>query len=88
MFSLLLKDLISDFYLNEIMFTISEVETPVQKLNSGKSPDEYGLSAEHFKFGKDIISEHYYAVIQSYFGNQDNSSIILNRNLNPCDKKD
>ena len=27
--------------LNEIMFTVSEVETSIQKLNSGKSPDDY-----------------------------------------------
>ena len=40
------------------MFTVSEVETSIQKLNSGKSPDEYGLCAEHLKFGKDIISEY------------------------------
>ena len=40
------------------MFTVPEVETSIRKLNSGKSPDEYGLYAEHFKYGKDIISEY------------------------------
>ena len=43
---------------HEIMFTVTEVETAIQKMNSGKSPDEYGLCAEHFKFGKDIVSEY------------------------------
>ena len=41
--------------LNEIMFTVPEVETSIRKLNSGKSPDEYGLCAEHFKYGKGIV---------------------------------
>ena len=44
--------------LNEIMFTVPEVETSIRKLNSGKSPDEYGLCAEHLKYGKDIVSEY------------------------------
>ena len=44
--------------LSDIMFTAAEVETSIQKLNSGKSPDEYGLCAEHFKYGKDIVAEH------------------------------
>ena len=44
--------------LKEIMFTVSEVDTSIRKLNSGKSPDEYDLCAEHFKYDNDIESEH------------------------------
>ena len=44
--------------MNEIMFTVSGVESVIQKLNSGKSPDECGLCAEHLKYSKDIISEY------------------------------
>ena len=40
---------------NEIVFTVSEVETSIQKLNSGKSPDEYGLCAEYFKWQRHYI---------------------------------
>ncbi|MCG8113153.1 MAG: reverse transcriptase family protein [Candidatus Thiodiazotropha taylori] len=43
--------------LTEIMFTVSDIESGIQKLNSGKSPDEFGLSAEHLKFAKDIVAE-------------------------------
>jgi hypothetical protein len=34
----------------KIIVTIEEVEKAIQKLNSGKSADEYGITAEHVKF--------------------------------------
>ena len=53
----------------EIMFTVTKVETAIQKMNSGKSLDEYGLCAEHFKFDKDIVSEYitplFYQILES-----------------------
>ena len=61
--------------LNEIMFTVPEVETSIRKLNSGKSPDEYGLCAEHFKYGKDIVSEY----ITPLFNQIRNQNLYLQR---------
>jgi oligoribonuclease NrnB/cAMP/cGMP phosphodiesterase (DHH superfamily) len=34
----------------KIIVTIEEVEKAIQKLNSGKAADEYGITAEHVKF--------------------------------------
>jgi hypothetical protein len=34
----------------KIIVTIEEVEKAMQKLNSGKAADEYGITAEHVKF--------------------------------------
>ena len=39
----------------EIRFTVSDVKKAVSKLNNGKSADEFGLHAEHFKAGGDIV---------------------------------
>ena len=39
------------------MFTVADIESGIQKLNGGKSPDEYGFCAEHLKIAKDIVSE-------------------------------
>ena len=36
----------------ELSFSESDIEKSIDKLHSGKSPDEYGMSAEHFKAGK------------------------------------
>ena len=38
-----------------ISFTNRNVEDAIDKLNSGKAPDEYGLSAEHLKAAKHVI---------------------------------
>jgi uncharacterized protein (DUF39 family) len=34
----------------KIIVTIEEVQKAIQKLNSGKAADEYGITAEHVKF--------------------------------------
>ena len=73
---------------NEIMFTVSEVETSIQKLNSGKSPDEYGLCAEHFKFGKDIISEHITPVFNQILEQKSVPASLKTGILTPVIKKD
>lgn len=39
----------------EVRFTVSEVKKAVSKLNIGKSADEFGLHAEHFKAAGDIV---------------------------------
>ena len=39
----------------KIRFTVSDVKKAVSKLNNGKSADEFGLHAEHFKAGGDIV---------------------------------
>ena len=54
----MIRQYLIEEHLNEIMFKVPEVETSIRKLNSGKLPDEYGLCTEHFKYGKNIVSEH------------------------------
>ena len=36
----------------KLTFSESDIEKVIDKLHNGKSPDEYGISAEHFKAGK------------------------------------
>ena len=36
----------------KLTFRESDIEKVIDKLHNGKSPDEYGISAEHFKAGK------------------------------------
>lgn len=43
-------------------FTESDVHRLIGKLNSGKSDDEFGLSSEHLKIGKDIIVSYITAI--------------------------
>ena len=41
---------------DSLTFSNKNVEDAIDKLNSGKSPDEYGLSAGHLKAAKHIIT--------------------------------
>ena len=58
--------------MNEIMFTVSEVESAIQKSNSGKSPGEYGLCAEHWKYGNGIISKRLTSIVHILSPETDN----------------
>ena len=40
---------------SQLSFNESEIEKAIDKLYNGKSPDEYGIAAEHFKTGKQQI---------------------------------
>lgn len=73
--------------LSEIMFTVSEVEISIQKLNNGKSPDEYGLCAEHFKFGKDLLSEHITPLFNQILETKSIPTSFRTGILNTCDKE-
>ena len=37
---------------DKLFFSEVEIEKVINKLHNGKSPDEYGISAEHFKADK------------------------------------
>ena len=74
--------------LNEIMFTVPEVETSIRKLNSGKSPDEYGLCAEHFKYGNDIVSENITPLFNQVLESKSVLSAFKTGILSPVLKKD
>ena len=41
---------------DSLTFSNKNVEEAIDKLSSGKSPDEYGLSAEHLKVAKHLIT--------------------------------
>ena len=41
---------------DSLTFSNKNVEEAIDKLNSGKSPDEYGLTAEHLKAAKHLIT--------------------------------
>ena len=75
-------------HLNEIMFTVPEVETSIRKLNSGKSPDEYGLCAKHFKYGKDIVSEHITPLFNQILESKSVPAAFKTGILTPVLKKD
>ena len=74
--------------LNEIMFTVPEVETSIRILNSGKSPDEYGLCAEHFKYGKDIVSEYITPLFNQILESKSVPAAFKTGILTPVLKKD
>ena len=73
---------------NEIMFTVPEVETSIRKLNSGKSPDEYGLCAEHFKYGKEIVSEYITPLFNQILESKSVPAAFKTGILTPVLKKD
>ena len=74
--------------LNEIMFKVPEVETSIRKLNSGNSPDEYGLCAEHFKYGKDIVSEYITPLFNQILESKSVPAAFKTGILTPVLKKD
>ena len=74
--------------LTEIMFTVSDIETGIQKLNSGKSPDEYGLCAEHLKMAKGIVSETITPVFNQILETKTIPAAFKTRILTPVIKKD
>ena len=41
--------------LTQRLISESEVGTTIDKLNNGKSAEEYGLSSDHFKEAKPVI---------------------------------
>jgi hypothetical protein len=49
--------------IDHLWLSIEEVEKAIQKLNSGKSADEYGITAEHVKFAGSKI----YTLYQDIF---------------------
>ena len=70
------------------MFTVPEVKTSIRKLNSGKSPDEYGLCAEHFKYGKDIVSEYITPLFNQILESKSVPAAFKTGILTPVLKKD
>jgi len=51
----LIKEISKSEEKKKIIVTIEEVQKAIQKLNSGKAADEYGITAEHVKFAGNII---------------------------------
>ena len=51
----------------KIIVTIEEVEKAIQKLNSGKAADEYGITAEHVKFAGSKIYTLYQDIFNQIF---------------------
>ena len=50
------QNLVEQFYGENITtiqpYTNKDISTSIDKLNTGKSPDEFGLAAEHLKYSK------------------------------------
>ena len=69
------------------MFTVPEIETSIRKLDSGKSPDEYGLCAEHFRYDNDIVSEHITTLFSQYPESKFVLAAFKNWNINTCIKE-
>ena len=53
---ILLAMVLSVFRLNDFYLPLWYLRIPFNKLNNGKSPDEFGLSAEHLKYGREILT--------------------------------
>ena len=67
---------------DKLSFSELGIEKVIDKLHNGKSPDEYGISAEHFK-----ASSSYHQYLQSYFGLKENSRSSQNRYHYPSVEK-
>ena len=70
------------------MFTVSDIEIGIQKLNSRKSPDEDGLCAEHLKMAKNIVSETITPVFNQILETKTIPAAFKTGILTPVIKKD
>jgi hypothetical protein len=63
----LIKEISKSEEKKKIIVTIKEVKKAIQKLNSGKAADEYGITAEHVKFAGSEIYTLYQDVFNQIF---------------------
>ena len=66
----LIKEISKSKEKKTIFVTIKEVKKAIQKLNSGKAADEYGITAEHVKFAGSEIYTLYQDVFNQIFQDQ------------------
>ena len=67
--------------------TLEEVEKAIKGLNTGKASDQFGISAEHFKYAKTEIAPFLKCMINDYFRNLDVPGSLKSGILTPVPKK-
>ncbi len=69
------------------LFTENDICNAIDCLNTGKSPDEYGLSAEHLTAAKDTISTYLTQVFNTIITEETVPEIFKTGILTPVPKK-
>ncbi|MES9879579.1 MAG: reverse transcriptase family protein [Sedimenticola sp.] len=82
----IIQSIQNDKYTLEL-FTEKDTCNAIDCLNTGKSPDEYGLSAEHLKSAKDTISPYLTQVFNTIITEETVPEIFKTGILTPVPKK-
>ncbi|CAC5400024.1 unnamed protein product [Mytilus coruscus] len=83
----LIKEVSKNITKKKILVTQQEILNAIQKLKNGKSPDEYGITAEHIKYAGNEITHIYQNIFNQIFGEGKVASRLKTGVITPVPKK-
>ncbi|CAC5424816.1 unnamed protein product [Mytilus coruscus] len=83
----LIKEVSKNITKKKILVTQQEILNAIQKLKNGKSPDEYGITAEHIKYPGNEITHIYQNIFNQIFEGGKVASSFKTGVITPVPKK-